>query len=149
MNEYDKIMYCGDAFEKLMIKYEHLPVAIVIYIFYNEMNEAFKSQVDKLITHFMREDKKGFQASSGVTSLTHKGDIIDNEFWMKTMGAVNKCGDDMMVLKNTFGEYAFGINIQIFYDSLSEADILTIERLRYLNTKIKEKFAQTGIITKL
>ena len=150
---YDSIMFCGDKIEKLFYKYGPLPPSIMIYIAYYEMPERMKWDMEAALEQLIAEKKQertNFQdtAVDGGTlhSLSQVGDVLDMDFWMKTIGAVNKCGDEFRQLHLEYGDLSFGSNIVIYYNLLSESDIKTIERLRYLNTQVKEK--QDTIIRK-
>ncbi len=58
--------------------------------------------------------------------------------WLKMIGAVNKCGEEMGNLMFKYGEAVFGVNVVIFYENMSADTRLLVERLRYQNTRLKD-----------
>lgn len=132
-----------DDIENLEKEYTLLPVAICTYIFYWEMSEGFRDAMQDFVSMLTRDQKENKQHTineGGILhSLTQMGDVIDMDFWMKTQGSVNKCGDDFMELKQEHEDEVFALAICIYFNSLSESDILTIERIRFLNSRLKDK----------
>lgn len=151
----DAIQFCGDKMEKVMSVYGRLPFAVCMYVAYNDMNPALalemltiakdaEESARKKLDTSANQELVPFITASESFSLTDKGDVIDTDFWMKTIGAVNKCGDELVLIQHEYGDLVFAVNVHLFFTALSEADILTVERLRYINTKLQNNILKIG-----
>lgn len=73
---------------------------------------------------------------------TEDGSPINKDYWMRLLPNVNRCGDEMLALAQKYGQVAFSVNIEIFHEHMPDALLVTVERLKFINTRIKEKAGQ-------
>jgi hypothetical protein len=58
--------------------------------------------------------------------------------WLKIIGAVNRCGEEMEGLLKKYGAEVFLVNATIFLENAPEKMIFQVERYRYLNSRLQD-----------
>lgn len=70
------------------------------------------------------------------------GEEVNKDYWMRILADVNRCGDEMLMLAKKYGQVPFSVNIEIFHEHMPDSLLITVERLKYINTKFKEQAGQ-------
>ena len=137
------IEMCGNDLNIIMKRHAPLVFGVVICIFQEQLDPAFSQVVADELNIAQSVERKKLELTDGGYPTSPQGDQVDMKLWEGTIGAVNKCGDDVLEIMHKYPGSVFAINITIFFETLPEEYVKTIERFRYLNTKRMEKIKET------
>ena len=66
-------------------------------------------------------------------------EAVSRAQWLKMIGAVESCAEKMDALMSTYGMLTFGVALTIFYENLPGNVMMQVERLKYINTKLRNQ----------